>query len=109
MRPCGIAIYHDTKLRDRDIPVESAVPIYDQISGNERVWVYELPAVETMACAVHHGSFATLGQAYNALLEWVEKQGYQIVGSTREVYLQYERDGDQSQYLTEVRVPVEKI
>jgi effector-binding domain-containing protein len=105
---CGIAIYHDTKLRDRDIPVEAAAPIYERIDSDERVWVYELPAIEKMACAVHRGSFATLGQAYNALLEWIEKNGYQIVGSTREVYLQYERGKDQSQYLTEVQVPVEK-
>jgi effector-binding domain-containing protein len=105
---CGIAIYHDTRLRDRDIPVEAAAPIYERISSDEQVWVYELPAIETMACAVHRGSFVTLGQAYNALLGWVEKNGYQIVGSTREVYLQYERGENQSQYVTEVQVPVEK-
>ena len=106
---CGIAIYHDTKLRDRDIPVEAAASIYEKIPCDEQVWVYELPAVEKMACLVHRGSFATLGRAYNALLGWVEKNGYQIVGSTREVYLQYERGGEQSQYVTEVQVPVEKI
>ena len=105
----GISIYHDTKLRDRDIPVEAAVPIYENIPGNEKVLVYELPGVEDMACTVHHGSFAGLGQAYNTLLEWVEKNGYRIIGSTREVYLQYERGGDESQYVTEVQVPVEKI
>ncbi|MCU0534656.1 MAG: MerR family transcriptional regulator [Hydrococcus sp. Prado102] len=105
---CGIAIYHDTRLRDRDIPVEAAAPIYEKIKSDEQVWVYELPGIEKMACAIHRGSFATLGQAYNALLGWVEKNGYQIVGSTREVYLQYERGGNQSQYVTEVQVPVEK-
>lgn len=105
----GISIYHDTKLRDRDIPVEAALPIYEKIPGNEKVWVYELPGVEDMACVVHHGSFSNLGQAYNTLLEWVEKNGYRIIGSTREVYLQYEQGGDESLYVTEVQVPVEKI
>ena len=104
----GIAIYHETKLRDRNIPVEVAAPIFQKIPGNEKVWVYELPGVETMACAVHQGSFSNLGQAYNVLLEWVEKNGYQIVGSTREIYLQYERGGDRSQYVTEIQIPVEK-
>lgn len=104
----GIAVYHDTKLRDRDIPVEAAASIYEPIPGSDSVWVYELPSVETMACAVHHGSFATLGQAYGALLEWIEKNGYQVVGATREIYLQYERGGDPSQYVTEVQIPVEK-
>ncbi|MGF1482156.1 MAG: GyrI-like domain-containing protein [Cyanophyceae cyanobacterium] len=104
----GISIYHDTKLRDRHIPVEAAAPIETTIAGNERVWVYELPGVETMACVVHRGSFATLGQAYNALLEWIGKNGYAVAGANREIYLQYERDGDPSQYVTEVQFPVER-
>lgn len=105
----GISIYHDTKLRDQDIPVEAATPIFELIPNNDQVWIYQLPAVETMACVIHQGSFASLGQAYNALLGWIEKNSYQIVGSTREIYLQYERDGNPNQYLTEVQVPVEKV
>ncbi|MDJ0634293.1 MAG: MerR family transcriptional regulator [Xenococcaceae cyanobacterium MO_188.B29] len=105
---CGIAIYHETKLRDRNIPVEVAAPIFQKIPSNEHIWVYELPGIETMACVVHKGSFSSLGQAYNKLIEWVEKNGYQVMGSTRELYLQYERDGDQSQYVTEIQIPVEK-
>ena len=105
---CGIAIYHETKLRDRNIPIEVAAPIFQKIPSNEYIWVYELPAVETMACVIHQGSFSSLGQAYNKLLEWVEQNSYQIVGSTRELYLQYERGGDPSQYVTEIQIPVEK-
>lgn len=104
----GIALYHDTKLRDQNIPVEAAACIYEPIPGSDTVWVYELPSVETMACAIHHGTFATLEQAYSALLEWIEHNHYQIIGATREVYLQYERNGDPTQYVTEVQVPVEK-
>ena len=104
----GISIYHDTKLRDRYIPVEAATPIYEKIPNSEKVWVYELPGVEQMACVVHHGEFSSLGKAYNTLLEWVEKNGYQVVGSTREVYLEYEKGGDESKYVTEVQIPVEK-
>lgn len=106
---CGISIYHDTKLRERDIPVEVAAAIFEAIPSNEQVWIYQLPGVETMACIIHHGSFESLGQAYNALLTWIEKNGYQIVGSTREVYLQYEREGNPNEYVTEVQVPIEKV
>ena len=105
----GINIYHETKLRDRNIPVEAAVPIPSEIASSDRIWVYKLPEIEMVAGVVHHGSFAALGNAYCTLLEWVDKHGYQISGSTREVYLQYERDGDPSQYVTEVQIPVEKI
>lgn len=109
----GINVYHETKLRDKHIPLETIVPISHTIPNDDSqapsVWVYELPEVETMACVVHHGSFNSLGNAYCSLLEWVEKYGYQIAGSTREVYLHYEREGDPNQYVTEVQIPVEKV
>ena len=106
---CGVTVYHETTLRDKDIPVEAVVPIpYKIPTSDSRIWIYELLEVETVACVVHQGSFASLGNAYCTLLEWVGKHGYQISGSTREVYLQYERDGDPAQYVTEVQIPVEK-
>ncbi|MDY6938735.1 MAG: MerR family transcriptional regulator [Cyanobacteriota bacterium] len=105
---CGISVYHDTKLRDRDIPVEAAVRITERIPTKDGVWVYELPGVETMACVVHRGPFSSLGQAYNSLIAWVEANQYSVVGSTREVYLEYDREGDPSDYVTEVQIPVEK-
>ena len=108
VRP-GINIYHETKLRGKHIPIETAVPISHKIPTSDRIWVYELPEVETSACVVHQGSFNTIGKAYDTLIEWVGKHGYQIAGSTREVYLKYERDGDPSQYVTEVQIPVEIV
>ncbi len=105
----GISIYHDTKLRDHDLPVETALPIDSLIPKQDSVWVYELPGWDSMATVVHHGPFSSLGQAYNALLAWIEQNGYRIVGSTREVYLEYERQGDPAQYVTEVQVPVEPV
>lgn len=104
----GINIYHETKLRDRHIPIETVVPISHQIPNGDRVWVYELPEVEQVACVVHQGSFDSINKAYDKLIEWVGKQGYQISGSTREVYLQYEREGDPAQYVTEIQIPIEK-
>jgi DNA-binding transcriptional MerR regulator len=105
----GISIYHDSKLRDRDLPVEAALPIDSPIPKQEPIWVYDLPGWDSMATVVHHGPFSTLGQAYNALLAWIEQNGYRIVGSTREIYLNYERQGDPAQYVTEVQVPVEQL
>ena len=104
----GINIYHETKLRDKNIPIETLVPIDRHIPTSDRIWVYELPEVETVACVIHQGGFDSIGKAYDTLIEWVSKHGYQISGSTREVYLQYERDGDPAKYVTEVQIPIEK-
>jgi DNA-binding transcriptional MerR regulator len=105
---CGIAIYHTAEGQENDIEVEAVAPIYEPLRGNESVCVYELPAIEEMACVVHHGSFATLGQAYRAVVSWIENNGYHIIGPCREIYLRYERGGDQKNYVTEVQFPVSK-
>ena len=78
------------------------------LHDSERVKVVELPAVETMASVIHRGPFSTLSQAYNALLQWIDANGYRINGSNRELNLEYERGGDQSKYVTELQFPVVK-
>jgi effector-binding domain-containing protein len=106
---CGIAVYHTAEGQENDIEVEAVAPIYEPLRGSPHVQVYELPAVEQMACVVHHGPFATIGQAYQAVVSWIENNGYRIAGPCREIYLRYERGGDQKEYVTEVQFPVSKI
>lgn len=103
----GIALYHDHEDgSNRDIQVEALAPLYAPLKGSARVQVYELPGVETMASVVHQGAFASLGLAYRAMMNWIERNGYTIAGPCREIYLQYERDGDPDQYVTEIQYPV---
>ncbi|MEM9154964.1 MAG: hypothetical protein AAGB13_07975 [Cyanobacteria bacterium P01_F01_bin.33] len=45
--------------------------------------------------------------AYNVLLEWVDKHGYRSVSSAPELYLAYERNGDLTQHVIEVKIPRE--
>ncbi len=104
----GITLYYDAEFRDRDINVGACMPFEGSLNDGEQVKVETLPAVETMASAIHSGSFSTLHQAYNAILKWIEANGYSICGPTRELNLEYERGGDQAKFVTEVQFPVEK-
>lgn len=102
----GIAVWYDSGMQPQDMRVAAAIPTHGTLAAGDRVRIEELPAVAQMASVVHHGPFATLPQAYGALFTWIEANGYQISGPSREVYLQYERDGDQAQYVTEIQAPV---
>lgn len=101
-------LYYDTDYRESDVHVGACMPFEGTLNDGERVKIETLPAVETMASVIHHGPFSTLNQAYNAILEWIEANGYQISGSNRELNLAYERGGDQSKYVTEIQFPVAK-
>lgn len=101
-------MWHDMEHCERDISVEVAVPIQERLPENDRVRVYELPA-ETMASVIHHGSFDGFSESYNAILQWIEANGYRIVGPNREIYLQYDRVGNPADYVTEIQFPIAKV
>jgi effector-binding domain-containing protein len=81
------AVWHDPEYRLHEVDAEAVILINQRFVETERVVAATLPAVEQMACVVHHGNYEGVIQAYNALLKWIELNNYQVAGSNREVYL----------------------
>jgi DNA-binding transcriptional MerR regulator len=115
-----MTIYHDQEYRETDIDAEVILPLKFAIAGSGEMHILELPSIKTAACVVHSGDYLNIYQAYNALLEWIEANGYRIAGPIREVYLRYTADGlgfelpptylakDPDSFVTELQLPVEK-
>ena len=63
----------------------------------------------TAACVFHRGSYGTLGEAYEAVLRYIEENGCEIAGQIRESYIDgvWNKD-DESQWLTEIQIPIRK-
>jgi len=109
--PAGptFAIYYDEGYKEKDVHVESAVPIAASAPSGERVKVRELPGVDQVASLTLQGSYAGLSGAYERLLGWIEANGYRIVGPNWEIYLQGAGpDFEPPEYLTEIQFPVQK-
>lgn len=81
-------LWHDAEYRLDHVDAEAIAPINQPFSESRRVKSYTLPEVKQMACVIHHGSYDTLVQPFNALLQWIETNNYQVAGSNREIYLQ---------------------
>jgi effector-binding domain-containing protein len=115
-----LAIYHDLDYRDQEVDVEVAIPLTHPIAGHGPIVARELPAVPLMACVVHVGDYAGIDQASNALYLWVEANGYQAAGPSREVYLRFGAAGldvalpaaylarSADAFVTELQLPVRK-
>ncbi len=104
--PCSI--YHDHEFKETDADVEVAVPVSGEIRGDGPVRTRLLPG-GNMACVVHHGPYETIGQAYTAVMAWIEPNGYRINGPVRELYLTDPAETpDPKDNVTEIQVPVEK-
>ncbi len=110
--PC-FTLYHNTEYTEQNVDAEACEPVGVDVPTNRKVNCYELPQLENMACAVHHGAFNELPAAYAQILAWIERNGYRVCGPDREVYL-YTGTGkitrqDDPSYVTEIQIPVEKI
>lgn len=71
--------------------------------------VVTLPAIETAAVLTHRGDMPSIGGSWMALMEQVVEDGYRIVGPTREVYVHAPEDRPQSEWITDLVAPVEKV
>jgi len=104
---------------DNDLEVELAIGV--QLRQNQRAgdWgsspikLMELPAVESMASAIHEGESATLTNTYAQLYAWTQSNGYQIAGPYREIYLpetgvSISPDTDLDAGFTELQCPVQR-
>ena len=104
----GTTLYYDTEYREQDIAVGACLAFTGNLRESEQVKIVELPAVETMASTIHHGSFRNMYQAYHAILTWIEANGYRVSGPNRELNLEFEPGGDETKFVTEIQFPVEK-
>jgi effector-binding domain-containing protein len=115
-----MTIYHDAEYREMDIDAEVVIPLKFALPTQGEFQVRELPAIPSAACVVHTGSYATIYRAYNALLDWIDANDYQMSGPIHEVYLCYSADGlgfelpptflakGANTFVTELQLAVEK-
>jgi effector-binding domain-containing protein len=105
--PC-FTVYHS---EEPEIDAEVCEPLDRIIDSQGDIRSYNLPGFETVASTIHHGPFITIGQAYEALIQWIEANGYQFAGPSREIYLNPAGNGSQTNpaTVTEIQFPVRKV
>jgi DNA-binding transcriptional MerR regulator/effector-binding domain-containing protein len=104
-----LTIYHDPEFIPESIDVELVCPVPPGVSGpmatprGRRLEMRSVPGGEA-AVLVHVGPYETLGEAYQALAEWIGRHGYRVSGPPQEIYLTSPQDPGPP--VTEIRFPV---
>jgi effector-binding domain-containing protein len=101
-----IVIWGGTYGNMQAFTLEWMIPIAGQVSETDQIRAYTLPEVHEMGVVRHIGDYEQLGEAFKALINWLEVHGYERAGHLREVYVHY--DQDRTRNITEVQVPVQK-
>lgn len=68
-----------------------------------------MPEVPEAACMYHQGAYTDFPKTYQALIAYIEENGYEMIGTPRECYI----DGiwnkeNQKDWLSEIQIPVKK-
>jgi effector-binding domain-containing protein len=104
-----LAMFHgDPKSWDvQKMHYEVCFPISGRIKGEGEVKRKEL-AKGAFACITYSGSIEKLPDAYREILKWIEENGWQVTGTSREVYHKGigEAEGSPQECLIEVQFPV---
>lgn len=100
--PSSIALY---EADDNGVEISAAFEVGPDATAGDGYSVVDLPAVDLAATTVHHGSMATIGETWNALVTWIEANGLELAGICREFYLVSEPK-PQDEWVTELQQPV---
>ena len=107
----SLTIYHNETFTREDIDTECGfiIPVPTKAKTNGRIKVRDLEASPLTACTIVTDDFYKkvdgLTPPYNALAQWIEENGYKIVGPPRELFYGSPHTGDLT---AEVQFPVEK-
>ena len=100
--------YLEPGYKDGDILVEICESVVAAKKETGGLHFKTLPAIQA-ACVFHKGSYRTFSESYEAVLRYIEENGYEIAGEIRESYIDgvWNKD-DESQWLSEIQVPVRR-
>jgi len=101
----GIATYEPAE--GEQVVVHAGVTVSVAPSASYDFEVVDLPALAEAATIVHRGPMDDVDATYQAVVMWVEANGYRQNGFAREVYLNY-GDGDPADWITELQLEITK-
>lgn len=100
--------YLEPGYKDEDILVELCESVTAAKKERDGLYFRVMPSIQA-ACIFHRGSYSTFSEPYEAVLKFIEENGYEIAGAIRESYIDgiWNKD-DESQWLSEIQVPIKK-
>ena len=100
--------YLEPGYKDGDILVELCESVVEAGQETGGLRFCTMPAVQA-ACIFHKGPYSALSVSYEAVLRYIEENGYEIAGEIRESYIDGVWNKENAQeWLTEIQIPVRK-
>ncbi|MGN0513222.1 MAG: MerR family transcriptional regulator [Lachnospiraceae bacterium] len=100
--------YLEPGYKEEQILVETCEAVTEKKEDSKLVKFKEVPEIQA-ACIFHKGSYNDFPRTYEAILSYIEENGYEICGNIRENYIDgvWNKDSE-DEWLSEIQIPVEK-
>lgn len=100
-------IYHDGEYREENIDVEICEAVTQMKEDTEILKFKEIEEVPQAVCIMHQGGYDSLGNTYAYIFNWIEENGYEVVGYPRESFIDgiWNKENEED-WLTEIQIPV---
>lgn len=105
--PAGapMTVYHDIDFNYEHTDIEIVLPVNDE----RRKIKPENFSPGLCAYTIYTGAYSSIGDAYAAVMKWIETNGYKISGAPFDIYIKGPREASSpDEFVTEVYFPVKK-
>ncbi|MDO7787360.1 GyrI-like domain-containing protein [Desulforamulus aquiferis] len=97
------AAYYNMDMEDLD--VEMGFPVAKPLPGKGEIKSSEIPAGRQVSC-MYKGPYNQMEPVYNAMMQWINENGYAPTGVAYEFYYNSPMEVPESELLTKVVFPI---
>lgn len=99
----AFAAYYNTDMDNLEI--DAGFVVSEPLSGKGEVKAGEIPGGKQLSC-LHKGPYKDCDKAYNAMMQYVEENGYEPTGVSYEFYYNSPDEVPESELLTKIMFPL---
>jgi len=108
--PAGLpfTLYHQAPDGDTIGDIAVAIPVTPgtETGADGDIVIVDMPA-QVEAAVLHVGSYDNMGESYAAVVGWIHQHGHNIVGPSREIYLNSPHDAAEHELRTQILFPID--
>ncbi|MGC9516408.1 MAG: GyrI-like domain-containing protein [Methanomicrobiales archaeon] len=106
--PFGIYYNSPEEVGMENMQYDVGIPVVGEISDEGDIKIKKIPQ-RTVLSTIHKGPYNEVGPVYGKVYEYSVKNGYAMVGAPVEIYLNDPMEVSESELLTEIQFPVQKV
>ena len=106
--PFAMYYTRPTNSKEDDVVYDVGVPIASDYPGTDLIKIVDMLEHKVLAI-IHKGSYDTINESYQKIVDYSIENKYDIIGSPREIYFNSPLDVSEDELITEIQLPIIKM